>query len=70
MQKDFKCKCGRKQRRMPKMMHGGITVKEAEKIGWRLIGGKWTCPFCCGNTDALFAVFESQTQPPTNAGLP
>ena len=53
----FRCDCGRKQSYAPSGSAGGITEQEAEKIGWRRIGHKWTCPFCCGNTGALGKVF-------------
>lgn len=59
----FRCACGRKQSYAPKGKHGGITEKEAELVGWRKMSdGVWKCPFCCGNTDALFNVFKKGTE--------
>lgn len=55
---DFCCDCGRIQRYAPENVSGGCTVEEAEAIGWRMIDGKWVCPFCCGNTDALRKIFN------------
>ena len=58
MEKDFVCDCGRKQSYAPPDKRGGITEKEAESVGWRkMADGKWKCPFCCGNTGALYKVF-------------
>jgi hypothetical protein len=54
---DFSCSCGRRQHRAPEGLRGGITTKEAELIGWRLVNGEWRCPFCCGNVEALKSVF-------------
>lgn len=58
---DFVCKCGRKQRRAPYNIKGGITDKEAEKFGWRKINKIWVCPVCCGNTKALDRVFDGNS---------
>ena len=50
----LKCgKCGRTQSIVAESKSGGITEKEAEHIGWRMIGGRWECPFCTGNTANL-----------------
>jgi len=54
----FKCECGCTQSFASEDCNGGITIKEAEKIGWRKIGGSWVCPICCGNTAALEAMFD------------
>jgi len=42
----FKCHCGREQSFAPSSKPGGITVKEAESIGWVKLKGKWVCPIC------------------------
>ncbi len=54
----FQCGCGRCQRYASDTEYGGITESEAELIGWRLIDNKWNCPFCTGNTNNLFGVFN------------
>ena len=61
MEKFICSTCGRKQIYKPKDESGGITIKEAESVGWRKIKNKWKCPFCCDNTDALFRVFNKSS---------
>ena len=52
---DYVCECGRGQ--------SGHNVGEeaVEAIGWRKIDGKWSCPFCTGNTENLKKVFTPDT---------
>lgn len=51
--KDYACRCGRKQR-------ATISEKIAELIGWRKIDGQWYCPFCTGNQENLWRVFNNK----------
>ena len=53
----FLCPCGRCQSYAPAGRSGGITVKEAERVGWRKIDGAWACPFCSGNIANLNKIF-------------
>ena len=57
---DFICECGRRQSYAAENEPGGVTVREAELIGWRLIDGHWKCPFCTGNLNNLFGVFNAK----------
>lgn len=49
----FWCDCSRRQGWAPEHEGGGVTVSEAEHFGWRLVKGKWVCPFCSGNLGNL-----------------
>ena len=53
----FQCDCGRCQGYDNDGTFKGCNSKEVELIGWRLIDGRWNCPFCTGNTDNLYKVF-------------
>jgi hypothetical protein len=57
----FSCDCGRQQAYADENTGGGITEKEAEQIGWRKVGGKWRCPFCCNNLGVLKNIFYKKT---------
>lgn len=53
----FRCACEREQPAEHEGFPGGIGTSTAELIGWRKIGGQWTCPFCTGNEENLKRVF-------------
>jgi len=55
----FRCECGREQSYQPTGIKGGITEKEALKIGWTFYDGKWYCPCCGGNTEKLEQIFNN-----------
>lgn len=42
----FSCMCGRSQAFAREMKKGGVTIEEAEGIGWTFDRGAWWCPFC------------------------
>ena len=45
--------CSRRQRYAPEGSTQGVTQEEAEHFGWRMLRGKWHCPFCTGNLNNL-----------------
>jgi len=54
----FRCQCGREQTYQPAEKSGGITEKEAMKVGWTLYDRQWFCSYCSGNTDMLDKIFN------------
>lgn len=48
-----RCACKRQQ--------GDISQELLELVGWRLIGQRWVCPFCTGNTQRLSRVFHGRS---------
>jgi len=60
----FRCKCGREQSTpMKGFNNGGVGPDVVERFGWRKIDGAWECPFCTGNTEALFKFFGISSEP-------
>lgn len=49
--------CGRAQSYAPADRDGGVTVEEAQELGWRKTDRGWICPFCSGEDDGLRKVF-------------
>jgi len=67
----YRCKCGREQtgrttvtEQMPDFGQKGILPETVERFGWRRIDGKWECPFCTGNTEALNNFFNARGREP------
>lgn len=59
---DFVCnQCDRKQSYAPADERGGVTMEEAQTVGWRKVSVEdyWLCPFCSGNEDKLREVFNN-----------
>ena len=41
----------------------GITLIEAEHLGWRKINGEWKCPFCTGQLGNLKKLWDESPEP-------
>lgn len=54
--------CARTQSYAPAERSGGVTVEEAELLGWRKTERGWLCPFCSGEEKGLRKVFRRASQ--------
>jgi len=54
----YRCLCGREQMAQCEGFSGGLSEEAARTVGWNFGDRGWMCPFCSGETDKLFQVFE------------